>query len=213
MKTPKVKICGVTDEAALAAALEHGADFVGFVFHDASPRNLSLSQAAALARQVPDSVLKVGLFVNPSDEALNATLAQVPLDMIQLHGDESPERLGAIKTRHALPTIKAIRIVSQEDLSQIALYEDSADWLLFDAGVKNQERFGGLGQRFDWSILEGRVVSKPWMLAGGLTPDNVLESLTRLSPDGLDVSSGVESAPGRKDPAKIAAFLRAAKRR
>lgn len=209
MRQTKIKICGITESRGLEAAVTHGADFVGFVFHGSSSRCVTPAQVQRLTTQIPESVLKVGLFVDPDEAALDAVLSQVTLNLIQLHGNESPERVSAVKSHTSLPVIKALRIASKIDLNQASLFDDSADWMMFDAKSKIEGQFGGTGHTFDWSILEGQKVSKPWMLAGGLTPGNVVEAVTRLRPTAVDVSSGVEREPGIKDPDKIAAFIKA----
>lgn len=206
----KVKICGITEPLGLQAAIDHHTDFVGFVFHPSSPRAVLPEIATDLIRMLPASIIPVGLFVDPDDEVIETILAHVPLKMIQLHGYESPERTAAIRAHTNLPVMKAIRIASQNDLNEINAYEDSCDWILFDAKTENPAQHGGTGQRFDWAILKGHKIAKPWMLAGGLNPENVGEAFAILCPDAVDVSSGVERAPGEKDPAKIAAFIAAA---
>ncbi len=198
-----VKICGIRDEAALTAATNAGARFAGFVFYPKSPRNIEAAQAANLARQTP--LTTVGLFVDPDDDTLRRVLSEVPLKMIQLHGAETPARVAAVKGLARLPVIKAMRIATSVDLVPAPAYAEVADWLLFDARVEGAQ--GGTGRAFDWSILDGFKSPKPWMLAGGLDPDNVAEAVIKLRPDGVDVSSGVESAPGVKDACKIAAFV------
>lgn len=206
----KVKICGLSTPETITSAIDNGADFIGFVFYPSSPRNVEIEVAKYLASQVPENTGIVGLFVNPNDQTLLEVLTDVPLSMIQLHGGERPERVQEIKETFGLPVMKAVAIESVDDLANILQYEDVADWLLFDA--KGKELPGGNGIAFDWDILKDYQGEKPWMLAGGLTPDNVAEALEILSPDAMDVSSGVESAPGQKDPAKIEAFLSAVKR-
>ncbi len=202
-----VKICGLRDPENLCAAVEAGARFVGFVFYEPSPRHVRPDVAQKLAQMVPTGVRSVGLFVNPDDAYLNAILGGIQLDMIQLHGDESPARAAEIRARYGCEVMKAIRVSSSEDLAGIEDYEAVCDWLLFDAQPAECGQYGGAGEVFDWDILAGRRFSKPWMLAGGLTVDNVGDALARLSPDAVDVSSGVERARGEKDAEKIAAFI------
>lgn len=204
-----VKICGLTEPESLTAAIKAGADFLGFVFYPASPRYIAPEAAAYLTHYVPKTVRSVGLFVDPEDAALKTTLAQVRLDVIQLHGQESPGRIAEIKQGFGLPVIKAISIASHADLEKIPGYDVVADWLMFDAA--GEDLPGGTGKRFDWSLLSGVQTARPWFLAGGLTPENVGQAMTTLHPDAVDVSSGVESARGIKDPAKIRAFLKAVK--
>lgn len=203
-----VKICGLSTPDALTAAIEAGADFVGFVFHPKSPRFVSLEVAAYLASYVPAHVRKVGLFVDPSDELLQQTLDAVRLDMLQLHGHESPGRVMEIKHQFGVPVMKALSVATEDDLAMVPGFEVAADWLLFDAkGTPDMP--GGNGLPFDWTLLKDFASSRPWMLAGGLTAENVAQALSVLDPDAVDVSSGVESAPGIKDADKIRAFVKA----
>lgn len=204
-----VKICGLTDPHALAAALAGRVRFVGFVFYPGSPRWLSPPLAADLARMVPTGVRTVGLFVNPDDAFLDAVVGQVPLDFLQLHDDQPPDRLRHIRQRFALPIIKAFRIATAADLEPVATYAGLADILLFDAKPPADDRAlpGGNGRRFDWSLLNGRPWSQPWMLSGGLTPDTLAEAIAATGARMVDVSSGVEDRPGHKDPQRIRAFL------
>lgn len=202
------KICGITDPVALETALEFEADMLGFVFFPPSPRNLSLEAAVTLLDQVPSGTDRVGLFVDPSNDQLDAILGKARLDLLQLHGDETPERCRAITIYFGLPLIKAIKVSGPEDIEQARAYEDIVDWLLFDARPpKGATRPGGNGQAFDWDMLKGQSFKRPWLLSGGLTPDNLEEAVRRSGASAVDVSSGVESAPGKKDPAKIRAFL------
>ncbi len=204
-----VKICGLTDPNALATALAGRVRFVGFVFYPGSPRWLSPPLAADLARMVPTGVRTVGLFVNPDDAFLDAVVGQVPLDFLQLHDDQPPDRLRHIRQRFALPIIKAFRIATAADLEPVATYAGLADILLFDAKPPADDRAlpGGNGRRFDWSLLNGRPWSQPWMLSGGLTPDTLAEAIAATGARMVDVSSGVEDRPGHKDPQRIRAFL------
>lgn len=206
-----VKICGLNDPDNLAAAIEAGTRFVGLVFYPPSPRDVSFDTAWNLARAVPTGVRSVGLFVNPEDEQLERILTGIQLDMVQLHGDETPGRINEVKQRFSMPVMKAIRIRDESDLKDIDGYEAAADWLLFDARPENAELPGGTGQSFDWNILKNREFKKPWMLSGGLNESNVKEALSILKPDAVDVSSGVESAPGKKDATKIKAFINTVK--
>lgn len=201
----QVKICGVTDSKAIEAACDNGARYIGLVFYPPSPRHLDLDIAAQLARKVPTGVRTVGLFVDPTDEQLANTLTSIQMDMIQLHGKENRTRVADIKNRFGLNVMKAIKLNSREDLDQIANFRPVADWLLLDGGA-------GDGQPFDWSLLDGYDdPTGRWMLAGGLNPNNVKQAIKRLKPPAVDVSSGVESVRGQKDPAKIKAFLDAVK--
>lgn len=200
-----VKICGIKTPETMTAALEGGARFVGLVFVPESPRYVEIEVAAYLAHFVPKDVYRVGLFQDPDDDTLRQTLQGVPLDMIQLHGRESPGRVAEIRHFTGLPVIKAVSIVSEADFAFVEGYQAAADWLLFDAAT------GGSGQAFDWRLLQQycskNPLSKPWMLAGGLNERNINEALSHLDPDAIDVSSGVESSRGSKDPDMIRAFL------
>ncbi|WP_411956551.1 phosphoribosylanthranilate isomerase [Paracoccus homiensis] len=207
----QVKICGLKTPQDIAAAVEAGAQYTGFVFFPKSPRAVSVDQARDLAGHVPTGVMRVGLFVDPDDALLDQTLATVPLDMIQLHGKETPDRVAQVKTRFGLPVMKAMGIASSADLDQIWDYGLTADMLLVDAKPpRDAELPGGNGLAFDWRLLVGRRFLKPWLLAGGLNPDNVAQAIRLTGAPGVDVSSGVESAPGTKDPDLIRAFVRAA---
>ena len=206
-----VKICGLSDPQNLQTAIDAGTRFVGFVFYEPSPRNVSFDTAWNLARAVPTSIRSVGLFVNPDDELLERVLTGIQLDMVQLHGNETPGRVAEIKDKYKMEVMKAIRVREESDLDGIEGFEAAADWLLFDSKPEKATLPGGTGHSFDWSLLEGRTFSKPWMLGGGLSPENVGDAIKKLSPNAVDVSSGVESAPGQKDPAKIKAFIEAVK--
>ncbi len=216
----KVKICGLKEPESLTVAIEEGADFIGFVFFEPSPRHIEIDVAKYLTNFVPKSVQIVGLFVNPEDEYLTQVLNDVPLNMLQLHGDESPERVGEIKEKFGLPIMKAFSITQKSDLSKVRTYKEVADWFLFDSPpytiLASGEKVGGMpggnGVPFDWNILNDYTASKPWMLAGGLTPENVNGAIERLTPDVVDVSSGVECEKGVKDANKIRSFLQASKK-
>jgi phosphoribosylanthranilate isomerase len=210
-----VKICGLTRAADVAAAAQDGAAYVGFVFFARSPRNLAFDAARALALATPPGLAKVALTVDATDAFLDALLAQVPIDMLQLHGDETPERVAAVRARHGLPVMKAIGIATAADLAQIDRYSAVADQLLIDAKPPEGAVLpGGNGLAFDWQLLRDRKYwTKPWMLAGGLTPGNVAEAIRLTGARQVDVSSGVETAPGAKDPGLIGDFLRAARRK
>ncbi|WP_134679903.1 phosphoribosylanthranilate isomerase [Paracoccus ravus] len=203
-----VKICGLNAPEAVDAAVKAGARYLGFVFFDKSPRHVTPPQAAALASSVPLGIARVGLFVNPDDATLEATLAQVPLDVIQLHGRESPARVSEVKALTGLPVMKAVGVAEPKDLDALWDYGLVADMLLIDAKApKDAALPGGNGLAFDWRLLAGRQIIKPWLLAGGLTPENVNEAIRLTRTQGVDVSSGVESAPGVKDPEKIRKFI------
>jgi phosphoribosylanthranilate isomerase len=206
----RVKICGLRDPAGIEAAVAAGAAYVGFVFFPPSPRHLDWTEAADLLATVQPGVCKVGLAVDPDDAALE-TLATLPLDMLQLHGNEPPERVTAIRASLGLPIMKAVGIASAEDLAKLDIYEAVADQILCDAKPAKGPLPGGTGLAFDWRLIAGRRWHKPWMLAGGLAPGNVGEAVAMTGASQLDVSSGVEDAPGIKSPAKIDAFMAAAK--
>lgn len=206
-----VKICGLSQPETLQAAIKAGARFVGFVFYPLSPRYVEFYIAYELARQVPTGVRSVGLFVDPDDAELERTVTGIQLDMIQLHGDESPGRVAEIKARFNMPVIKAIRVAGQGDLNGLEGYEAAADWLLFDSRPRNAALPGGTGESFDWNILAKRSFKKPWMLGGGLNAGNIKEALSILKPDAVDVSSGVESGHGVKDAQKIKTFIQSVK--
>jgi phosphoribosylanthranilate isomerase len=205
-----VKICGLTTPAALDAALEAGADMVGFVFFPPSPRNVEYEAARALARRVRGRAQKVALTVDASDEQFAAIIDALMPDMLQLHGKETPDRVVAVRTRFGLPVMKALPIAERADLSAIRLYDNVADRLIFDARAPREAtRPGGLGRSFDWRLLERLETGLPFMLSGGLDANNVAEALRITRAPGVDVSSGVERAPGEKDTDKIRAFIAA----
>lgn len=206
-----VKICGLSTPQTLRAAADAGARFAGFVFFPPSPRHVSPDIAASLARELPTGVRSVGLFVNADNALLEAVLGAVPLDMIQLHGEEPPARVAEIKARFKMPVIKAMRVADARDVAAARDYEDVADWLLFDAKVEG-DLPGGTGHVFDWHVLADRTFRKPWMLGGGLHAGNIGAALSVLKPAAVDVSSGVESARGVKDIKKIQEFIAAVKR-
>lgn len=211
-KGVRVKICGLRDAAHLRAAAEAGAAYIGLVFFPKSPRHVSIDAARALALEAPFGMAKVALMVNPTDAELDAVLAEVPLDMIQLHGGETPERVAEVRARAGLPVMKAVGVAEAADLARLPAYEAVADQILVDAKApKGADLPGGNGLSFDWRLIAGREWAKPWMLAGGLTPDNVAEAIRLTGAAQVDVSSGVETAPGVKDAALIRAFIAAAK--
>ena len=207
-----VKICGLVTRGAVDASAAAGARYVGFVFFPKSPRHLELDAAATLATHVPVGLCKVALTVNADDAMLDALTQAVPLDMLQLHGRESPQRVAQVKARYGLPVMKAVGVATRADLAQLDAYAGVADQLLVDAKPpEGADLPGGNGLAFDWTLLQGRVWRCPWMLAGGLTPQNVSEAIARTGAAQLDVSSGVESAPGVKDAALIHDLLAAAR--
>jgi phosphoribosylanthranilate isomerase len=209
-----VKICGLAEPRGLDAAVAAGADLLGFVFVPRSPRAVTPGRAAALAARVPEGgPRRVGLFVDAPDEAIGAVLAACPLDALQLHGGETPARVAAVRARFGLPVIKAMGIGGAADVAAAQAYSGAADMLLLDARPPpGADRPGGHARVFDWGLLAGVRFGVPWLLAGGLTPGNVAAAIRATGAPGVDVSSGVESAPGVKDPARVAAFVGAARR-
>lgn len=213
--TVDAKICGINSTPALAAAVAGGARFVGFVFYPRSPRALDAESAAALVGQVPRGMTRVGLFVDEPNETLDAILRLVPLDMLQLHGQETPARIQEIRRRFGRPVMKAIKVAAAADVETAAAFDGTADWLLFDAKVPPQKSGalpGGNALSFDWELLSGRRWNRPWMLSGGLNTGNLAEAVRVTGAPVVDVSSGVEDRPGAKSPAKIAEFLKLARR-
>ncbi|MDD3020322.1 MAG: phosphoribosylanthranilate isomerase [Alphaproteobacteria bacterium] len=203
-----VKICGIKEKNHLDIAAQAGARFIGLVFYPKSPRFIDPEMARLLSRSAPTGVRMVGLFVDPDDAWLSHVLGAVPLDMIQLHGGESPVRVQEIRAHHHVPIIKAIPVAQPEDLEKTQEYEQVADWLLFDSKSQKSSVSGGSGISFDWKILEGKRFKRPWMLSGGLNSENIGEALSFLHPDAVDVSSGVESEVGVKDPSRMIEFLK-----
>jgi phosphoribosylanthranilate isomerase len=207
-----IKICGLKTPAALDAALETGADMVGFVFFPPSPRHLRLEDVCELAARVKGRARIVALTVNATDEAFTDIVRWLKPDMLQLHGQETPDRVVTVRTRFGLPVMKALPIATRADLAPIRTYAHVADRLLFDARApKSANRPGGLGKPFDWHLLAGIDPGTPFMLSGGLDAGNVAEAIAITNAPGVDVSSGVESRPGVKSPEKIRAFIRAAR--
>jgi phosphoribosylanthranilate isomerase len=207
-----VKICGLKTPEALEVALESGADLVGFVFFPPSPRNIGLAVARRLGAQVGGRAGKVALTVDANDETLLGIIEALKPDMLQLHGKETPERVATVRSRFGLPVMKALPIAQRGDLSPIREYANVADRLLFDARAPQEAtRPGGLGRTFDWTLLQGIDPKINFMLSGGLDATNVAQALAITNAPGVDVSSGVERAPGEKDLGKIRAFIRAAR--
>jgi len=207
-----IKICGLRTPEALDVALDSGADMVGFVFFPPSPRNLGLALARTLGEQVRGRAIKVALTVNANNDMLSDIVEALKPDMLQLHGKETPERVGVVRSRFGLPVMKAIPVAERKDLSPVRQYAQVADRLIFDARAPQEAtRPGGLGKPFDWTLLRGIDPGVPFMLSGGLDASNVDEALRVTRAPGVDVSSGVERAPGEKDPDKIRAFIRAAR--
>ena len=208
MSGPAIKICGISTPETLAAVIAARADYVGFNFHAPSPRHVTLAQAQALGAQAQGQVRRVGLFVDAPDQALGDAIATGALDALQLHGEESPGRVAELRG-FGLPVWKVISVAARGDLDRAAGYLGAADFLLLDARTPAGSLPGGMGLKFDWSLLSGWKAPLPWGLAGGLGPDNVAEAIVRTGAPLVDTASGVESAPGVKDPALIAAFCAA----
>jgi len=207
----EVKICGLTDAAAVKAAVEGGAAMCGFVFFPASPRNLTPKEAAELTKGVPEGVIRVGLTVD-ADDALLADIALVAkVDMVQLHGAETLARTNEVRERFGLPVIKVLAVQGPDDLAAAEAYQGVADRLMFDAKPpEDASRPGGNARAFDWRVLKNQTFALPWLLAGGLTAENLAEAVKTSGAVAVDVSSGVEDAPGVKNVDKIRAFLAAA---
>jgi len=212
--TISVKICGIERIESLNTAIEHGADYIGFVFYPPSPRNLTLKKAKKLISRVPEHITKVGLFVDPTNSEINNILKDTNLDLIQLHGYESPTRVLDLKDQSQLPIIKAIKLADNKDLETAKNYYDVADYLLFDAKAPTNllnALPGGNAISFDWKLLKDAKIPLPWMLAGGLIAENIIEAIEASGANIVDVSSGVEINPGVKDPNLIKKFLTIAK--
>lgn len=209
--TVAVKICGLNTPEAVAAAAT--ADYAGFVFFPRSPRHVGPEQAGALAAALPTSARRVAVTVDADDTLIAAIMGALRPDLIQLHGRETPQRARDLAARFGVGTIKAFAIADPGDLDATVAYADAVDWFLFDA--KPPARAGALpggnAASFDWRMLAGRTMPRPWFLSGGLDADNVRAAMTASGARAVDVSSGVEASPGRKDPARVAAFLRAAR--
>ena len=209
----RVKICGLRDAATMQAAVDAGAGYVGLVFFPKSPRHVTLDQARTLAQAVPPGIAKVALVVDAGEATLDTLMEAVPLDMLQLHGAETPDRVAELRQRYGLPVMKALGVADESDLAAIADYAQVADQLLIDAKPpRDADLPGGNGLSFDWRLIAGRRWPVPWMLAGGLTAENVAEAIALTGANQVDVSSGVETAPGIKDPQQIEAFCKAALR-
>jgi phosphoribosylanthranilate isomerase len=204
-----VKICGITSAEAADAAVRAGADLAGLVLHPRSPRNLQPDHAAALASRLRGRLkLAVLLPPDPTDEALATAIAAVRPDFIQLHGAETPERVAAVRAKLGVGVIKAVAVAEAADLDRVAPFEDCTDILMFDAKPPpGADREGGHGRIFDWQLLRGRKFRRPWLLAGGLDPQNVARAIRSSEAPGVDVSSGVEDSPGHKNPELIAQFI------
>ena len=207
----RVKICGLRTPADVTAVARAGAAYAGFVFFAKSPRNVTLPEARLAALAAPPGLAKVALTVDADDATLDAIVEAVPLDMLQLHGRESPDRVAQVRARYRLPVMKAVGLADESDLPAIFAFSTVADQILIDAKPpRGADLPGGNGLAFDWRLLAGRRWLRPWILAGGLTAENVAEAVRLTGARQVDVSSGVESAPGVKDAARIAAFVAAA---
>ena len=207
-----VKICGLATVDDVRACADAGANYMGLVFFEKSPRNITIPAARELALAAPLGLAKVALVVNPSDAELDAITATVPLDMLQLHGRETPERVAEVKARYGLPVMKAVGIADGDDLPKLESYFGVADQILVDAKPpEGGELPGGNGLSFDWRLIAGRRWPCPWMLAGGLTPENVAEAVKMTGAKQVDVSSGVEDAPGQKNAELIQKFVQSSR--
>lgn len=202
------KLCGLNTVQDIDAAAQAGAAYVGFVFFAKSPRNLDIAEAREVALRVPVGISKVALVVNADNTLLDQITASVPLDMLQLHGDESLERVAEVKARYGLPVMKALGIATSKDVERAQTYAGVADQLLLDAKpMAGQDLPGGNGFSFDWTLLQGQTWSVPWMLAGGLTPANVASAVQLSGAQQVDVSSGIEITPGQKSSELMAEFV------
>ena len=211
MREVRVKICGVRTPAEMQAVAAAGAAYVGLNFFPKSPRFVSLDAARAVALAAPDGLCKVALTVDADDAVLDAIVDAVPLDMLQLHGHEPPERVADVKARYGLPVMKVIGVAIEADLALLQDYSLVSDQIMVDAKAPKDALLpGGNGLAFDWRLLVGRKWLRPWMLAGGLTPENVADAIRLTGAQQVDVASGVENAPGVKDAARVAAFVKAA---
>lgn len=212
MPGPSIKICGITTPQALSATIKARAEYVGFNFYPPSPRFLAFSEARALAAQAQGRITRVGVFVDADDAFIAEAVAAARLDAIQLHGKEAPERAAQVRARFGLPVWKVLSVATADDVARASAYAGTADFILFDAKTpKGAALPGGLGLAFDWTLLAGYRGALPWGLAGGLSPDNVAEAIRMTGAPMVDVSSGVESAPGVKDEQRIASFCYAAR--
>ena len=207
-----VKICGLNDPASMTAAAEAGADMIGLVFYPPSPRAVTPERAIELAASVTDGPVRVALAVDPDNRLVSEITATGVIDMIQLHGHETPTRVSEIKARSGLPVMKALRIATAPDVAGAAHYDGVADQILFDAKAPKDLAGalpGGNGLRFDWSLMVGLRLNTPWMLSGGLDAENVAQAISLTAAPAVDTSSGVEDRPGVKNPSKISAFIEA----
>ena len=210
MPAPAIKLCGLNDAASLEAAIGAQADYAGFNFYPPSPRYLDLAAARLLGGQAAGRIRRVGVFVNASGDEIAAAVTAANLDAIQLHGGESPDAAAQLRSQFALPVWKVLSVTSAADIARAQAYAGAADLILFDAKTPKGTLPGGMGLRFDWSLLAGYRGALPWGLAGGLTADNVAEAAHQTRAPLVDTASGIESAPGIKDTQLIAAFCAAA---
>jgi phosphoribosylanthranilate isomerase len=206
-----VKICGINTAPAADAAVRAGADFCGLVFHPKSSRHVPLEAMRALSERLRGRVRVTTLLCDPDDDTVAAVAAAARPDFVQLHGRETPERVAALRTRFGIPLIKALPIAEAADFAPVEAYIPFVEMMLFDAKAPDVSLPGGHGVAFDWQLLKNRRFARPWFLAGGLSPENVARAVASCEPPAVDVSSGVESAPGVKDPARIASFISAAR--
>lgn len=211
MPAPRIKLCGLTDAAALDAAVAARADYAGFNFYPPSPRFLPNAQAAQLGARAAGRIGRVGVFVDAGDAAIAEAVTAAGLDAIQLHGGESPARAAELRNRFGLPVWRVISVAKADDIAGAAAYAGAADLILFDAKTPKGTLPGGMGLAFDWSLLSGLRIALPWGLAGGLTSGNVAQAVQITGAPLVDAASGIESTPGQKDPALIAAFCAAAR--
>jgi phosphoribosylanthranilate isomerase len=208
MQRVTAKICGLSTPETVGAAVRYGASHVGFVFFPSSPRHIEPDRAGALAAIVPEHVRKVGVFVDPDDALLAHAIARGGIDTVQLHGNETPDRIAAIRAAHGVPVWKAVSVRTRSDLDAAKPYVGLVDLILYDAKTPRGAALpGGMGLRFDWTLLEGVIHAQPWALSGGIGVDNVERAVGITGARLIDTSSGVESAPGIKNVDKIAAFL------
>ena len=206
MSSAQIKICGINDPAAMDAVVAAHADYAGLVFYPPSPRNVGLQDASLLAERSGSQIKRVGLFVDADDGSIGDAVSAGRLDALQLHGSESPARAAELRARFGLPVWKAIAVAGPGDVERASQYAGAADLILFDAKTPKGTLPGGMGLSFDWSLLAAYRGSLPWGLAGGISPANVAEAIRKTGAPLVDVSSGVESEPGVKDPDRIAAF-------
>lgn len=203
----KIKICGLTTFDAVRSAVKSGANYIGFVFYPLSPRNIAPHIATGLARHIPKNIKTVAVLVDAGDDEIDAILKHFMPDILQFHGKETVERISAIKEKYKIPVIKAIPIRNSDDVAKGGIFSSVADMLLFDSKVPNVKMPGGNGIAFDWSLLRLHEFDVPWFLSGGLNIQNVTEAISITGAKAVDVSSSLESEPGKKDPELIKLFI------